>query len=502
MEAIDANEYLIQFLGSIDNLPSEIHYHFTELTNKDQEIEKITDRIERRKKRLWCLYDGVPFEDEDSDCSVVENKRRRVARVITEFEDEEVLKDKIIKDYVRASQLQDEKIEIADKALVLVERHIKRLDEDFSSLFPHYNLRECINESFNSASSSPSRIESMSAATTIQTITDFNGTPVTTRATVHQPSTALTLASTSTFPNTTPFDYNNGLYYPSGADTTEEGQFCKPSECLRNFEIPLPLLPNPSSSSATRCNKDSTASGRRQSSIATVANNGRRRKQSHTPTYVPNVDSSTPVGNNAPSSRSIKLRLLSGDEHINTGSSIVDQDAGEIDNSSILDSETMNEYDNTLVAENSSYESGYVQPIDPNEPVYCVCRQVSFGEMIGCDGENCPFEWYHLDCVGLKAVPEGRWFCDHCTGANQMKKRKRGRPAGSKNMSPNPHESALTPNIQTPPQTQSHTYYQTTHVTTNPQQNGTKSTSRRKNTPPLSNKASPLPSKSPRSSKY
>jgi len=24
-------------------------------------------------------------------------------------------------------------------------------------------------------------------------------------------------------------------------------------------------------------------------------------------------------------------------------------------------------------------------PIDPNEPTFCLCNQVSFGEMIGCD---------------------------------------------------------------------------------------------------------------------
>ncbi|KAF2565948.1 hypothetical protein F2Q68_00026693 [Brassica cretica] len=28
------------------------------------------------------------------------------------------------------------------------------------------------------------------------------------------------------------------------------------------------------------------------------------------------------------------------------------------------------------------------QPIDPNEPTYCVCHQVSFGDMIACDNEN------------------------------------------------------------------------------------------------------------------
>ncbi len=31
-------------------------------------------------------------------------------------------------------------------------------------------------------------------------------------------------------------------------------------------------------------------------------------------------------------------------------------------------------------------------PIDPNEPTYCVCNRVSFGEMVGCDNPDvCSF---------------------------------------------------------------------------------------------------------------
>jgi len=26
--------------------------------------------------------------------------------------------------------------------------------------------------------------------------------------------------------------------------------------------------------------------------------------------------------------------------------------------------------------------------IDPNEPKYCYCNQVSFGDMVACDGDN------------------------------------------------------------------------------------------------------------------
>ncbi|CAI8048014.1 Inhibitor of growth protein 4 [Geodia barretti] len=48
-------------------------------------------------------------------------------------------------------------------------------------------------------------------------------------------------------------------------------------------------------------------------------------------------------------------------------------------------------------------------PVDPNEPTYCLCHQVSFGEMIGCDNPECPIEWFHFQCVGLTSKPKGKW---------------------------------------------------------------------------------------------
>jgi hypothetical protein len=96
-------------------------------------------------------------------------------------------------------------------------------------------------------------------------------------------------------------------------------------------------------------------------------------------------------------------------------------------------------------------------PVDPNEPTYCLCHQVSFGEMIGCDNpevsefatilsavslcilrpshiitfcilqrwtmldnilllyalqvfySQCPIEWFHFQCVGLTSKPKGKW---------------------------------------------------------------------------------------------
>ncbi|XP_028780185.1 PHD finger protein ING2 isoform X4 [Neltuma alba] len=57
------------------------------------------------------------------------------------------------------------------------------------------------------------------------------------------------------------------------------------------------------------------------------------------------------------------------------------------------------------------------QPIDPNEPIYCICHQVSYGDMIACDNENCQGgEWFHYSCVGVSPETrfKGEWYCPTC----------------------------------------------------------------------------------------
>ncbi|KAG8197880.1 hypothetical protein JTE90_020260 [Oedothorax gibbosus] len=60
-------------------------------------------------------------------------------------------------------------------------------------------------------------------------------------------------------------------------------------------------------------------------------------------------------------------------------------------------------------------------PVDPNEPTYCFCHQVSYGEMIGCDNPDCPIEWFHFACVGLASKPKGKWYCSNCSSERKKK---------------------------------------------------------------------------------
>jgi hypothetical protein len=52
--------------------------------------------------------------------------------------------------------------------------------------------------------------------------------------------------------------------------------------------------------------------------------------------------------------------------------------------------------------------------VDPNEPVYCLCRQIAFGDMVGCDNPSCAYEWFHFGCVGLVKQPPSTWLCPPC----------------------------------------------------------------------------------------
>ncbi|KAL3076248.1 hypothetical protein niasHS_013519 [Heterodera schachtii] len=45
---------------------------------------------------------------------------------------------------------------------------------------------------------------------------------------------------------------------------------------------------------------------------------------------------------------------------------------------------------------------------------WCICKQRSHGKMVACDNKNCPFEWFHYECVGITQEPRGEWYCPTC----------------------------------------------------------------------------------------
>ncbi|ORX70838.1 hypothetical protein DL89DRAFT_292431 [Linderina pennispora] len=51
---------------------------------------------------------------------------------------------------------------------------------------------------------------------------------------------------------------------------------------------------------------------------------------------------------------------------------------------------------------------------ESDDQLYCFCQQVSYGDMVACDGNDCRYEWFHWECVGLTSPPKGSWYCQEC----------------------------------------------------------------------------------------
>ncbi|KAF8638926.1 hypothetical protein AX17_001838 [Amanita inopinata Kibby_2008] len=63
-------------------------------------------------------------------------------------------------------------------------------------------------------------------------------------------------------------------------------------------------------------------------------------------------------------------------------------------------------------------ENTEMEDVDAEEDdkIYCFCQKKSFGDMIACDNEGaCPYEWFHLSCVGLKQPTPEKWYCSVCS---------------------------------------------------------------------------------------
>ncbi|KAF2116267.1 hypothetical protein BDV96DRAFT_599003 [Lophiotrema nucula] len=73
--------------------------------------------------------------------------------------------------------------------------------------------------------------------------------------------------------------------------------------------------------------------------------------------------------------------------------------------------------------------------VDEDAERFCFCNEVSYGQMVACDNENCPREWFHLACVNLEKAPNSRqkWFCtDDCKREAEEAKQGKGKAKGGR----------------------------------------------------------------------
>ncbi len=123
------------------------------------------------------------------------------------------------------------------------------------------------------------------------------------------------------------------------------------------------------------------------SGSSSYSNTGHLKRQ-HTPSRA-----STPSGQTVASSRTTKRQKV----YSHTNTPVYDEKTAQVPA--------------VTKAEDKSSQSQDAE----GETLYCFCQQGSFGNMVGCDNDNCKYEWFHYDCVGLKEPPKGVWYCPDCT---------------------------------------------------------------------------------------
>lgn len=68
------------------------------------------------------------------------------------------------------------------------------------------------------------------------------------------------------------------------------------------------------------------------------------------------------------------------------------------------------------MAEGGQSDQEFLDASDVVSYCYKNCKRTDSAKLIGCDGDNCDIEWFHVECVGLspESVPTGGWTCPPC----------------------------------------------------------------------------------------
>lgn len=407
--AEDCATVLEHFVHDAANLPAEINHLMEEIQAKDKVMQECRATINSR--------DGSIQKFIKLNGSLAPNPK------------EEQYSKSVLQNIDRSQQLQEEKIQLSEKACVLLDRQIKRLD---------VRIRDLVNEGLlTNDPPLPSLFDNKNNYRDPPRVFFPDSNP-------SEPSSY-----------TTPLNPTSGNTNPILAAAQRLNQSTTPR--------PVPSL---AVQAAARSSAPATPAGstgvhlqQRQRELSAGAVDSKRRRLNHPSLNTLPVASSnlrqssmgpgtpkagTPVTSRAGSagpraSGAIKKpltkkvaphqqvkRLKSGSNKASKRSSSTGHRVksskkspngeGDEDDDSLLSSADISDSDksDTGGGEDDMDDDEEEEEGNEDSKVYCTCRTVSHGDMVACDNDSCPYEWFHWKCVGLTREPAGTWFCDEC----------------------------------------------------------------------------------------
>lgn len=294
--------------------------------------------------------------------------------------------NRIQQSLIAAQELGDEKLQIVTQLQELIDLKTRQLDHDFKNL--DYGKDEPIIE-LQSKEQLPSTASSSPAlASPVHTI---NILPVFNAGSASTLSTSTTATPLSVSSTTAPSDR-----FATTTNTHNSATSERSSKRPRRARNDTSVIQGNSTEPVSSSTSETTA-------ISEIP-----QKQIITPTQ-----SVTTAQSNATSQKKTNTNSAGGNSTGNSGRKTKKRKSGRGQTST----NTQQAAAAAAVAAAARDETPPPEEaIDPDEPTYCLCDQISFGEMILCDNDLCPIEWFHFSCVSLMSKPKGKWFCPNCRG--------------------------------------------------------------------------------------
>ncbi|XP_052086724.1 inhibitor of growth protein 3-like isoform X1 [Mytilus californianus] len=442
--------YLEDYLEMIENLPMEMRERLTEMREMDLQVQNALDELDERVKSFF------------KKCTQPNAKQ--------EWKDEQF--EKIKKDYYKSLEDADEKVHLATHIYDLVDRHLRKLDQELSKFkmeleADNAGITEVLEKrsleldkppSINNHRTEKRRILHSQPVMNNHSSEKRIATEKVLSSLAHEAaleaigqrkpqsnsnSPALSMFNSTSVPSLT---YSlghvgagsNAAIAAAASQAIAATQQSLSSQDFISSGITIETKTN--TRRADQSNRIKLQHGRRTPSMkASLMAMSELSKELTIPKDVYSSAPSTPTASHEPKiSRSkkqtTKAAQLSQSQQQSSSPAIVSAAQSLLSQKQPLTPQTpaTPAEASPLIREDANSDLQIVdehgQPIDwqndPNEPRYCLCNQVSYGDMVGCDNDDCPIEWFHYGCVGLTQAPKGKWYCPQCTAAMKRRGRK------------------------------------------------------------------------------
>uniref|UniRef100_A0A1A8KH50 Inhibitor of growth protein n=1 Tax=Nothobranchius kuhntae TaxID=321403 RepID=A0A1A8KH50_NOTKU len=411
--------YLEDYLEMIEQLPMDLRDRFTEMREMDLQVQNATDQLEQKVTEFFM--------------NAKKNK--------PEWREEQM--EVIKKDYYKALEDADEKVQLANQIYDLVDRHLRKLDQELAKFkmeleADNAGITEILERRSLEMDSPSQPVNNHHTHSHASTEKRKYSAPAH-HTTEHIPEKKFkSEALLSTLTSDASKENTPGCRTNSTSSSTNS-VYSVNSQPLASYNLSsLPAGPGAGAGAITMAAAQAVQAtaqmkeGRRTSSLKAsyeaIKNNdfqlsrefslSRENTSFSSSSALASTLTQTLNPTAASDSRGRKSKSGIKSSNHQSSSSSSSSSLSSCSSSSALAQELSQQVSALPEADvNSQVDWTY----DPNEPRYCICNQVSYGEMVGCDNTDCPIEWFHYGCVGLTEAPKGKWYCPQCTAA--MKRR-------------------------------------------------------------------------------